>query len=315
MAAVFAIFLTCAIALLLDLLLGEPKKWHPLVGFGRLAHALESRLNLERYSAKQRLVRGGIALLLLTLPVLAGLIFLSAQLSGFWLMALNSLILWLAIALRSLREHGLAVAVPLQNNDLAQAQQQVSRIVSRQTSALDQPAVAAAATESILENGADAVFASLFWFIVAGAPGVVLHRLVNTLDAMWGYRTPRFLYFGRCAARLDDLLGWLPARLTALTYCLLGQRRSAWHCWQQQAKQWDSPNAGPVMASGAGALQVRLGGPAPYFGGIKQRPWLGTQQPASAASIYAAITLIRRGTWLWLAVLAGLCLLSTLGGS
>ena len=120
---------------------------------------------------------------------------------------------------------------------------------------------------------------------------------------MWGYRNPRFLYFGRPAARLDDILGWLPARLTALTYTLLGQRTLALECWRRQAPQWDSPNAGPVMAAGAGALNVRLGGPSPYPSGIKQRPILGGTPAASARSIEAAINLVRHGVWLWLGVI------------
>ncbi|HEV8078951.1 MAG TPA: adenosylcobinamide-phosphate synthase CbiB, partial [Marinobacter sp.] len=230
----------------------------------------------------------------------------SSVLNGLWLLLAQAASLYFAISLRGLAEHGLAVAEPLQLGELNAAREQVSRIVSRQASALDEQGVAAAATESMLENGADAVFASLFWFLVGGIPGVVVHRAVNTLDAMWGYRSPRFLYFGRAAARLDDVMGWVPARLTALTYTLLGDRKLAWRCWRQQAPQWDSPNAGPVMAAGAGALNVKLGGPSPYAQGVKQRPYLGGMNPANANSIQAAIALVRHGTWLWLVVIFAL---------
>ncbi len=118
----------------------------------------------------------------------------------------------------------------------------MSLIVSRDPASLD---ITRAATESVLENGNDAVFGALFWFVVAGAPGVVVYRLANTLDAMWSYRNERYVDFGFAAARLDDLLNYVPARLTALTYAILGHTRSAWRCWRAQAHDWDSPNAGP----------------------------------------------------------------------
>lgn len=307
--SLFIPFIVCALALILDRALGEPSRWHPLVGFGRMVTAIEKHFNTQPARAWPSILKGSAALLLVTLPILGVAVWLSMLLDGVWLLITQAIVLWLALSLRGLSEHGLAVAEPLHSGDLATAQEQVSRIVSRQASALDERGVAAAATESMLENGADAVFASLFWFLIGGIPGVVLHRLVNTLDAMWGYRSPRFLYFGRPAARLDDILGWLPARLTALTYTLLGQRKLALQCWRSQAPQWDSPNAGPVMAAGAGALNVRLGGPSPYPSGIKPRPVLGGTQAASARSIEAAIGLVRHGVWLWLAVIGLVTLL------
>ena len=283
---------------------------HPIVGFGRLVTAVEKRLNTASANPQRSLPTGMLAVLLVTVPVLILAVWVSVILDGLVLMLAQAVVLWLAISLRGLTEHGRAVAEPLHEGDLDGAREQVSRIVSRQASALDERGVAAAATESMLENGADAVFASLFWFLVAGIPGVVMHRMVNTLDAMWGYRNPRFLYFGRAAARLDDLMGWVPARLTALTYMLLGDRKLAWWCWRNQAPQWDSPNAGPVMAAGAGALNVRLGGPSPYPTGVKQRPTLGGSKDANSTSIEAAITLVQHGVWLWLgAVLAATALI------
>lgn len=298
----FIPFIVCVLAVVLDQLLGEPRRLHPVVGFGRMVSTVEKVLNTAPEKSQRSLSAGGVAVLLVTVPGLILAIWVSLVLDGLVLVLAQAVALWLAISLRGLTEHGQAVVEPLQEGDLAAARNQVSRIVSRQASALDEQGVAAAATESMLENGADAVFASLFWFLVAGIPGVVLHRMVNTLDAMWGYRNPRFLYFGRSAARLDDLMGWVPARLTALTYMLLGDRKLAWCCWRSQAPQWDSPNAGPVMAAGAGALNVRLGGPSPYPAGVKHRPTLGGTRNANFASVDAAIRLVRRGVLLWLGV-------------
>ncbi len=282
----------------LDVALGEPRRGHPLVAFGRLAERLEARFNAHGGGWRSH----GVSAWCLAVLPLTFLTWLLAQLPLLGGL-LEILALYAALGLRSLHEHALPVLDALRRGDLSAAREGVARVVSRDTSALDASGVARAATESVLENGSDAVFAALFWFAVAGAPGVVLYRLSNTLDAMWGYRTPRFERFGWAAARIDDLLNFVPARLTALTYALLGQTRRALACWRRQAPQWDSPNAGPVMAAGAGALGVELGGAAVYHGEPHQRPVLGEGVPADAESIAGALSLLRRGVVLWLALI------------
>jgi adenosylcobinamide-phosphate synthase len=142
----------------------------------------------------------------------------------------------------------------------------------------------------------------LFWFIIAGAPGVVLYRLTNTLDAMWGYKTERYFHFGWAAARLDDLLNYIPARLTALTYALLGHFETATHCWRTQGHLWKSPNGGPVMSAGAGALNIKIGGAATYHGELKEQTPLGKGRPAETGDIPRAVKLVKNGTWLWVGV-------------
>jgi adenosylcobinamide-phosphate synthase len=223
--------------------------------------------------------------------------------------AVEILALYAALGLKSLGEHARPVAQALRLGDLQLARERVGYMVSRNTAALDATGVARAGTESVLENGSDAVFAALFWFLVAGAPGVVLYRLSNTLDAMWGYRNPRFERFGWAAAKIDDGLNYLPARLVALTYALLGKTALALRCWRQQAPQWDSPNAGPVMAAGAGALGVSLGGAAEYYGELHVRPDLGAGPPPRARDIERALNLVNGGVLLWLVLLIiwGLC--------
>ncbi|MEQ5833864.1 adenosylcobinamide-phosphate synthase CbiB [Marinobacter sp. NFXS9] len=286
----------CLLAVLLDHWLGEPRRWHPLVAYGRWVSRVEQALN----RAPGSISNGVAGVLILTVPITGFAWLVTAVTPEPLLLILEVVVLWLAMSLRGLAEHGQAVAVELEKGDLPAAREAVGRIVSRKTEALDDTGVATAATESMLENGADAVFASLFWYLVAGLPGVVLHRMVNTLDAMWGYRNERFNRFGRCAARLDDVMNVIPARLTALTYALVGQTRRAWLFWQAQGRSWESPNAGPVMAAGAGALGVSLGGAAPYSEGLRQRPVLGDGPAATADSIRASIRLVYRGVALWL---------------
>ena len=287
---------------LLDLLLGEARRWHPLVGFGRFAGAIERRLN----RGPARFARGALAWALAVLPLTA----IAAWLAGAGGVAVHAALLYFALGLRSLREHNLPIAAALRRGDLAQARLLTARIVSRDTGAAGEADLAKASAESLLENGNDAVFGALFWFALAGGPGALLFRLANTLDAMWGYRTARYLRFGCSAARIDDCLNYLPARLTALSYVLLaGDRRLAWRCWRTQAAAWPSPNAGPVMASGAGAIGVALGGHAVYDGVAEQRPPLGHGAAANAGDIARAWRLVARTTLLWLAFAACACLL------
>lgn len=288
------IFSMLCAAVLLDHLLGEPQRWHPLVGFGWLARRVEQMLYGTSY------LRGAVALCVLLLPLAALAGFLQhIEYIGLFC---SVLVLYFAIAPRSLREHAGRVAAACANNELPAARTAVGMMVSRDTTKLDEAGVARATVESVLENGNDAIFAALFWFIVAGAPGVVLYRLSNTLDAMWGYRNARYNEFGWAAARLDDVLNYIPARLTALSYALLGHTGSALRCWRTQAAQWESPNAGPVMAAGAGALRLRLGGTAIYHGAVSERPLLGCDAEVTCGDIARAVQLVQRTLYLWLVV-------------
>ncbi len=284
----FAVILA---ALLLDRVFGEPpERWHPLVWFGRLASGVERAL--RRRFASLRLA-GALAVFALVAP---------PALFAHWAStpAIDAALLFLAVGSRSLEEHALRVARALEADDLAAARAAVARIVSRDTVRMSSADVARAAVESTLENGNDALFGALFWFMVLGAPGAIAYRLANTLDAMWGYRNEAYERFGWAAARLDDLLNLVPARLTALSYALVGRTAAALRCWRTQARAWYSPNAGPVMAAGAGALELELGGAASYGGRLKERPQLGCGAAPHFADIRRAIGLVRRSLVLWL---------------
>lgn len=294
--------LVLAAALLADALLGEPRRGHPLVGFGRVAMRLEVAWNAAGRPQHVRRLSGVAALVLLVLPPTLAILGLALVPHG-WV--IEVLVLYLAIGLSSLGSHGRAVEQALERSDLDVARRAVGMMVSRDTGTMNERKVAAATTESVLENGSDAVFGAIFWFLLAGAPGVVAYRLVNTLDAMWGYRTERLAAFGWAAARLDDVMNWIPARLTVLTYALVSTAPlRTLVCARRQGGRTESPNAGRVMAAGAGALGVRLGGPAVYHGRPRRRPRFGLGALPRAVDIRRAVRLVRYGAVLWvLAVL------------
>ena len=284
--------LTIPISLVTDRILGEPTRYHPLVAYGKLVDRIESRLN----RGPEKVSKGAIAWIIAVLPIVVLVWLLDTLIGGWWLSILFG---WLAIGWQSLRQHGTWVEQALQAHDLDEARQKISWLVSRDTSQLTPNEISKAGIESILENGSDAIFAPLFWLAVGGAPAVVTYRLCNTLDAMWGYRNERYEQFGKFSARVDDLLNIIPARLTAFTYGLVGDFRSAMLAWRAQAGQWYSPNAGVVMAAGAGALGIRLGGNAIYHGKSKKRPSLGLGEDPQTSDLSAALKLIDRSVYLW----------------
>lgn len=298
------------VALLLDRILGEPSRYHPLVGFGALADYMEGSLNKDGDAGVVQKLKGIFALLLVISPFVVISILVTWLLGDapYVMAAFSSVVLYAAIGGRSLIEHAERIRRPLMDKDLPAARAAVGMIVSRDTENLEEADIAKAATESVLENGADAIFAAIFWFCVLGIPGVILYRLSNTLDAMWGYKNTRFMAFGWAAARLDDVLNFIPARLTALSYALVGETKQAIKCWRQQGFTWKSPNAGPVMAAGAGAINVALGGAAQYHNRVQLRQGLGPSEDdggdvPQAQSIGKACALLKRTVVLWCVVI------------
>ena len=290
--------LVCLCALIIDRIFGEPE-YHPLILFGNLAGRLEKRLNQRR----SRFLGFLTTLTLIGTP-LGIIVFIDLSISHFWLkMAFDILILYFVIGWQSMKQHSMRIYQPLRVGDINLARINLAMIVSRQTEDMNEAQIVGSTIESVLENGHDCVFASLFWYLLLGPGGAIMHRLANTLDAMWGYKNERFCEFGFAAARFDDLLGYIPARLTALSYALSGSFRNAIKAWRNQIGQHKSPNAGLVMASGAGALGIIIGGPAIYEGIEQQKPYLGSGRPAQPADIAASIRLIHRSLLVWLLVM------------
>ena len=203
--------------------------------------------------------------------------------------AAEALIAASLLASRSLYEHVAAVATALGSGDVAAAREAVAHIVGRDPQGLNEAGIARAALESLAENASDAVVAPLFWGLLLGLPGIAAYKAVNTLDSMIGHRTARYQRFGQCAARLDDAVNWLPARLTGALFALAADNSAdAWRVMCRDARRHRSVNAGWPEAAAAGALGVRLSGPRRYGGRQTAEPWLNGAAPDPDAHTLAA---------------------------
>jgi adenosylcobinamide-phosphate synthase len=274
---------------LLDAALGDPRRWHPVAGFGRAAGALERRVYAPRRRAGA--VFAGVAV---AVPVgAAALAARSVRDRPLLRAGLVAAATWSVLGGASLRREAAAMAAELAAGDLAAARARLPHLCGRDPAALDAAGLARATVESVAENTSDAVVAPLLWGAVAGLPGLVGYRAVNTLDAMVGHRSPRYARFGTAAARLDDAANLAPARLTALLTVAAaplagGDPAGAWRVWRRDGGRHPSPNSGQCEAAMAGALGVRLGGRNVYGNRVEHRPELGDGGPAGAADIRRA---------------------------
>jgi adenosylcobinamide-phosphate synthase len=275
----------------LDRLLGDPRRAHPVAAFGRAAGSLEARLYADRRAS-------GVAYVILLVGAAAGLarvIERRVRRHPLAHTAVVALATWAVLGGRSLEREASTVDSQLALGDLAAAREQITHLVGRDPSGLDAAELARACVESVAENTSDAVVAPLFWGAVAGLPGLLGYRAANTLDAMVGHRSPRYRRFGWAAARLDDLLNWIPARCTGLLVAALGEDpAAALRAIRRDAGEHPSPNAGVVEAAFAGALGLRLGGVNRYGGVIEDRGYLGTGRPPQLADIARSTALARR---------------------
>lgn len=292
-----AVSILVLMALLLDHFIGEVKRFHPLVGFGNYAHFVERKL-YSKNGFKAQLM-GVIAWVVTIAPFLMVSMILENGLTQEWLWIAEVVVLYLAIGQKSLCVHAMEIVKPLVNYDLVSARLAVAKVVSRDTQDLSEQKVSMATVETVTENTNDAIIAPIFYFVLFGLPGVVLFRLANTLDAMWGYRSERYEHFGKFTARVDDVLGFIPARLTVL--CMVVARPKQvlpiFKSVIQTGRHWYSANAGWVMAAGAGALNSKLGGDANYQGITKPRLTLGFGYECSVQHIKQSIRLMYHCTF------------------
>ncbi|MFE1289000.1 cobalamin biosynthesis protein [Streptomyces sp. NPDC058751] len=301
-----------AAGLLGDLLLGDPRRGHPVAAFGRAAAAVERTLWRDHrgWGALHTAVCVGGA------TGLAALASRRVRTSPAASVALTAAATWAVVGGTSLGREARAIGGALAAGDLGVARERLPHLCGRDPQALDADGVARAVVESVAENTSDAVVGALVWGAVGGVPGLVAFRAVNTLDAMVGHKSPRHRRYGWASARLDDLAGWPGARLTAVLAAVAGpDPRGAVRAWRADAREHPSPNAGPVEASFAGALGVRLGGTLSYGGRVEHRPVLnGAGRAVHVRDIERAVRLSRRVGWLALGVsAAGGALLSGAG--
>ena len=304
-----------ALALVIDSVVGWPARLfarigHPVTWLGALIAACDRHWN--RGTQSQRRVMGGVTVLVVSAAAVIPAILVQAILpAGLWGVVLAAVLAWPLIAARALYDHVLAVAKPLAAEDLEGARIAVSMIVGRDPAQLDDAGVARAGLESLAENTSDGVVAPLFWGVVAGLPGLAFYKAVNTMDSMIGHRTERHGAFGMIAARLDDMLNLLPARMTGLFIALVSRRpRLALRVMWRDAHAHRSPNAGWPEAAMAGALGVRLSGPRVYADHVASEPWLNDQAPdPRAAALHAGLALYTRSMVLCFALLVVLAVL------
>ncbi|MFD8018872.1 cobalamin biosynthesis protein [Streptomyces lavendulae] len=281
-----------------DRILGDPRRGHPVAAFGRTAAAVEGALwrDDRARGALHTLVCAGGAAAVGALGARA-----VRSRPAALRIALTAAATWAVVGGTSLGREARAIGGALAAGDAEVARERLPHLCGRDPHALDEQQMARAVVESVAENTSDAVVGALVWGAVAGVPGLLAFRAVNTLDAMVGHRSPRYLRYGWASARLDDLAGWPGARLTALAAVAAGpDRRGAVRAWRADAAAHPSPNAGPVEASFAGALGVRLGGTLSYGGRVEHRAVLNgaAGRPVEVADIDRAVRLSRQVTWL-----------------
>ena len=303
-------------AVVLDLLLGDPH-WmpHPVRWMGRAISSLEKLLRrcFPKTSGGER--TAGI-ILALALPALFGggsilILWGLGQVSPWLSWAVQLWFTYQLLAARSLQKESMAVYFPLKEHDLEGARQAVSRIVGRDTQALDETGVAKAAVETVAENTCDGVTAPLLFLFLGGLPAGMAYKAVSTLDSMVGYKNEKYLWFGWASARLDDLLNFIPARLSGLLMCLGAallpgcSGRRAWTVFWRDRRKRASPNSAHTEAACAGALGVRLAGDASYFGKIVHKPTLGDPtRPVEPEDIPRACRLMYATAGLFLLIFA-----------
>ncbi len=282
--------LAVGLGFILDLLIGDPHwLYHPIRLVGHLISTLETLLRKIFPKTKQgELIAGGFLLVLtagITSGVAWGLLALAKSVHPYLHFLLETVMCYQLLATKALKDETMKVYQALKAKDLAGARDAVAMVVGRDTAVLDEIGVTKAAVETVAENTSDGIVAPLLFMVIGGAPFGYFYKAVNTMDSMVGYKNERYLYFGRAAAKFDDLVNYLPARISALlmigaSACLGMDAKHAWKIYKRDRYQHSSPNSAHTEAVTAGALHIQLAGNAYYFGTLYQKPTLGDEHRA-----------------------------------
>ncbi|MBO6548577.1 MAG: cobalamin biosynthesis protein CobD [Rhizobiales bacterium] len=305
------------LAILLDWLISDPKRLyshilHPVQYMGEVLSWIERRLNKQTVSLTKQKLRGVFGLFFyLSIWLSVGIaISLICNVIGIWGMALEVLLAAILLSGRSLYEHVRDVNEALKFKTIEEARLSVGQIVGRDVTALDERGVARAAIESGAENLSDGFIAPVLFYFIAGLPGLIFYKAVNTADSMIGHKTQRFLGFGWAAARFDDLLNWVPARLTGFLIMIIAQFRyrnggEVFRVMMKDHSKHSSPNAGWPESAMAGALGIALAGPRVYFDVMKQDPWINAKGrlDTDAEDIWQALAVMKRAVFYILPVI------------
>ena len=305
--------ITAIVAFFIDAVLGDPRSnLHPVVLIGRLITSLERMLYHKTDSSVRQILSGGLLVVLVlvfTFLVVNGIMNIVRMCSNSYvIMAIEAFLLSFTISPKSLAAAGKEIHDYLVAKDLSQARFKVGWIVGRDTENLEEGEISRATVETIAENTVDGIIAPLFFYAIGGLELAFLYRGVNTLDSMVGYKNDRYLYFGRVAARTDDVLGYIPARITGMLFVIsaliLGfDWKQSWKILRRDAKKHPSPNGGWAEASVAGALHIRLGGYNSYFGKVHFRAYMGDPvEKLDNSHIMETIRLMYTATILYLII-------------
>ena len=285
------------LAVLLDHLVPDRHGFKPFAWYRDWAESIE-----ERFNGGKR-THGVGAVLLATLPIAAGVMLIHYILGEIgWVLrfAFDMVVLYLCVDVHRLGRTANAISNALESGELGEADEGLRELTGKVASARNEANITRAAVEGVLKQGNSLIVSPVFWFIVLGPVGAVLQRLSCILDSLWGHRYERFAEFGWAAARFDDLMGWIPARITALSYALMGSFEDALHCWRRRVGVWSDINSGPLLASGFGAMHLQVCETAEEGEYDERSPDLAIVTDASYVN--RAVALVWRVMLLWLVI-------------